>query len=472
MTLNNDTPQELEAILDTMADGVFVLDTERRVRKWNRAMERLTGYTADETVGRVCGVFPWLLDAQEADDGAYCRLFASGSMDKNELTVSCKDGSTIPVLVSARILRHGDVPTGAVVTVTDISTLRKLESEVTLLRREVEGRYEFANIVGKSPAMQQVFNLVELAAASQTTVLIQGETGTGKELVAKAIHYHSERRQGPLVSVNCAALSESLVESELFGHARGSFTGALKDHVGRFERAHGGTLFLDEVGEIPLPVQVKLLRAIQEREIERIGETKVRSVDVRIIAATHRDLRERVNQGVFREDLFYRLKVFPIHLPPLRERKEDIGPLVAHFIRQFNVRTGKDIRGLDPDAMRMVMDYCWLGNIRELENAIEHAFVTCPGGEIGPLDLPLEVRRVELRAGVCGEAPEARKAAPVKKRRVAGKEELIEVLEATGWNKAEAARRLGITRTQVWRRMTQLGIPLNPEESQSSPRLR
>lgn len=470
MTMSSDTPQELEAILDTMADGVFVLDTERRVRRWNRAMERLTGYTAEETVGRVCGVFPWLRDAQEADDGAYCRLFASGSMDRSELTVSCKDGSTIPVLVSARILHDGDVPTGAVVTVTDISTLKKLESEVTLLRREVEGRYEFANIIGKSPAMQQVFNLIELAAASQTTVLIQGETGTGKELVAKAIHYHSDRREGPLVSVNCAALSESLVESELFGHARGSFTGALKDHVGRFERANGGTLFLDEVGEIPLPVQVKLLRAIQEREIERIGETKVRSVDVRIIAATHRDLRERVNQGVFREDLFYRLKVFPINLPPLRERKEDIAPLVEHFIRQFNTRTGKDIKGLDPDAMRMVMDYCWLGNIRELENAIEHAFVTCPGGLIGPLDLPLEIRRVELRASVCGEFPPEPGPQTVRKRHVAGKDELLDVLRATGWNKAEAARRLGITRTQVWRRMSQLGIPMNPGETESERR--
>jgi PAS domain S-box-containing protein len=458
MALDLDTPRELEIVLDTMADGVFVLDTGRRVRRWNRAMERLTGYTAAETVGKACGVFPWL----ETDgDSQYCRLFAAGSMDRAELTVACKNGETLPVLVSARVLSDAaGNPAGAVVTVTDVSTLKRLESEVSELRREVGTRYEFHNIVGKSPAMREVFNLIELAAASNTTVLVLGETGTGKELVAKAIHYHSERREGPLVRVNCAALSESLVESELFGHVRGSFTGALNDHIGRFELANGGTLFLDEVGEIPLPVQVKLLRAIQEREIERIGESKPRKVDVRIVAATHRDLRQRVSQGTFREDLFYRLKVFPIPLPALRDRKEDIGPLVSYFIHRFNEQTRKSIEGLDPDAMRMLMDYCWPGNVRELENAIEHAFVTCRGGEIAPLDLPIELRRAELRSRLCDE----RLTTETKPRsKAATREELIAVLHETGWNKAEAARRLGITRTQVWRRMTQLGIPLSPK---------
>ena len=468
LDVREDTSQELEAILETMADGVFVMDTQRVVRRWNRAMERLTGYSRAETVGRPCGVFPWL-QFEERDEpalgGPYCRLFAAGAMDRSELTVSCKDGTTLPVLISARLLKDADeAVAGAVVTVTDISTIKKLESEVTLLRQEVERRYEFHNIVGKSPAMRELFNLVELASASQTTVLLHGETGTGKELVAKAIHYHSDRGAGPLVSVNCAALSETLIESELFGHARGSFTGAIKDHIGRFERANGGTLFLDEVGEIPPALQVKLLRAIQEREVERIGESQPRKVDVRIIAATHRDLRERVSQGLFREDLFYRLKVFPIYLPPLRERREDIGLLIEHFIEAFNRRTGKAIRGVHPDAMRMAMDYSWPGNIRELENAIEHAFVTCQSVEISPLDLPLELRRVDLKGKMVSGEPVGSSGAPkpVAHHKPATREELVALLSACGWNKAEVARRLGITRTHVWRRMVQLGIPLRP----------
>jgi PAS domain S-box-containing protein len=458
---------ELEAVLDTMADGVFVVDTQRVVRRWNAAMVRMTGYSAEEAVNRPCGVFTWLeQDLEQAEEGVYCRLFATGGMDRSELTVSCKDGSAIPVLASARVLKDAEGhSTGAVVTITDISPIKRLETEVTQLRHEVEERYQVHNIVGKGQAMQRVFELLELAAASETTVLVRGETGTGKEMVAKAIHFHSPRKNGPLVSVNCSALSETLVESELFGHVRGSFTGAVKDHVGRFERANGGTIFLDEVGEIPQAVQVKLLRVIQEREIERIGESKPRKVDVRIIAATHRDLRDRVEKGLFREDLFYRLNVFPIYLPPLRERKEDIAPLVAHFVGKYNERTKKGIAGLNPDAMRMVMDYCWPGNVRDLENAIEHAFVTCRQKNIDALDLPLEIRRTDLKDRICGKRRDAIPEAPTPKpsRRAATRGELLALLQDCEWNKAEVARRLGITRTQVWRRMVQLEIPMKQE---------
>ncbi len=457
---------ELAAILDTMADGVFVVNAAREVRRWNRSMERLTGYSAGEAVGKPCGVFTWLEGSEDEEkEGMYCRLFAEGSMDRCELTVRCKDGSALPVLVSARVLLAPEgSPHGAVVTVTDISTLKRLETEVTQLRREVEERYRFHNIVGKSPAMRQVYHLVELAAASEATVLVRGETGTGKELVAKAIHFHSPRKDGPLVSVHCSALSETLVESELFGHVRGSFTGAVKDQIGRFERADGGTIFLDEIGEIPLSVQVKLLRVIQEREIERIGESQARKVDVRIIAATHRDLRKQVESGQFREDLFYRLNVFPLYLPPLRERQEDIAPLVAHFVEKYRARTQKNLSGVTPDAMRMIMDYCWPGNVRELENAIEHAFVACGEGEIGALDLPLELRRTDIRDRICERRTAHPRETPPRKpvHRPATKEEIVAMLQDCEWNKAEAARRLGITRTQVWRRMVQLGIPLDP----------
>lgn len=463
----NNENVELAAILDTMADGLFVVDSARRVRCWNPAMERITGYAAAETLGQPCGVFTWIeKDTDTEEEGMYCRLFAAGSMDRSELTVLCKDGSTLPVLASARTLKDtAGNPTGAVVTITDISTLKRLETEVSQLRQELGGQYQFQDIVGKSPSMRQVFRLIELAADSETTVLVRGETGTGKELVAKAIHFNSPRKNGPLVSVNCSALSETLVESELFGHVRGSFTGALRDHVGRFERANGGTLFLDEVGEIPPMVQVKLLRVIQEREIERIGESKVRKVDVRIIAATHRDLRERVEQGLFREDLFYRLNVFPIHLPPLRERREDIPPLVDHLTEKYNGRTNRKISGVTPEAMRLIMDYCWPGNVRELENAVEHAFVTSTGGRIDALDLPLEVRRTDVKDRICDRKKSSPSDTPAPRslRRASTREDLVAALKDCNWNKAEAARRLGITRTHVWRLMVRYKIPLTPE---------
>ncbi len=462
--MNSDgDPCELEAVLEAMADGVFVVDTQRVVRRWNPAMQRMTGYAPEDVIGKSCGVFTWLEQTDDAEDGMYCRLFAAGSMDRTELTALCRDGSTLPVLVSARVMKNpSGEPMGAVVTVTDLSTLKRLESQVSQLRMEVEGRFQFHNLVGSSHVMQQVFQRIELAAASETTILVLGETGTGKELAAKAIHYHSPRKDGPLVSVNCSALSESLVESELFGHVKGSFTGALKDHVGRFEQAHGGTIFLDEVGEIPLSVQVKLLRVIQEREIERIGESRPRKVDVRIIAATHRDLRERLQQGQFREDLFYRLNVFPIELPPLRERREDLAPLVAHFLSKFNERSGKQVQRVNQDAMRMMMDYCWPGNVRELENCIEHAFVTCGPGEIDVMDLPIEIRRTDIKDRICGPRSDTARE-PKRARRPANRDEILALLRECDWNKAEVARRLGITRTQVWRRMVQLGIPMQPE---------
>lgn len=466
---------ELATILDTMADGVFVIDARHLIQRWNRAMQRMTGYTAAEIVGRPCSALrEGCAGASSAAPPAFdCDPFDENNPERIETVICDKRGNPVPVIAATRIMRGpSGEPVGAVVTLTDVSSLRRLEHEVDQLRQEVAERFEFHNIVGKSPQMQEVFGLVEMAAASQVTVLISGETGTGKEVVAKAIHYHSERRNGPLVRVNCSALSESLLESELFGHVRGAFTGAVKDHIGRFERAGGGTLFLDEIGDIPPLVQVKLLRVLQERELERVGESVPRKVDVRVIAATHRDLREQVRRGEFREDLFYRLKVFPIHLPPLRERKEDIDPLIRRFIAQFGEQTGKPIRGLTPDAMRMVMDYCWPGNVRELENAIEHAFVTCAESLIGPFDLPIEIRRMELQRRLCDgveggseRGPADAAAQPIlARRRPATRDELLRLLRQHGWNKAEVARQLGLTRTSVWRRMKALDIPLEPTD--------
>ncbi|NOR23482.1 MAG: AAA domain-containing protein, partial [Desulforhopalus sp.] len=290
--------------------------------------------------------------------------------------------------------------------------------------------------------------------------IIQGESGTGKELVAGAIHFNSMRKDKPLVTVNCSALSESLLESELFGHAKGAYTGALRDRIGRFEETAGGTLFLDEIGELSSFIQVKLLRVLQEREIERVGESKRRKIDIRVITATHQDIYSLVREGRFREDLYYRLKVFPITIPPLRQRKEDIPLLVSHFIRSMNKKTGKQVVDSSREVMRTLMDHSWPGNVRELENAIEHAFVLCKSDRLELKDLPIEIRQ----AGV-GQVTMSLKTAdkPAKKIGLT-KESLLDLLADCGWNKAEAGRRAGVSRTAIWKYMKKWDIPLRFEQ--------
>jgi two-component system response regulator HydG len=306
--------------------------------------------------------------------------------------------------------------------------------------------------------MQQVFVAIKAAAASDATILIQGDSGTGKELVAGAIHYHSDRTENPLVTVNCSALPESLMESELFGHTKGAFTGASRDRAGRFEEANGGTIFLDEIGELTSFIQVKLLRVLQGREIERVGESKSRKVNIRIIAATHQDLFRLVQEGKFRDDLYYRLKVFPIHIPPLRKRKEDIPLLVSHFIDIQNKKTGKQIQNLSPAAKRIFMDYVWPGNVRELENAIEHAFVLCNQEQIEVADLPVEIRQMDYQP-LNYSAP-GNPAISFSFRRKISKKFLLDLLDECDWNKAEAGRRIGLSRTAVWKYMKKWEIPL------------
>jgi len=261
--------------------------------------------------------------------------------------------------------------------------------ELQRLRAEVAQKYTFQNLTGKSPLMQQVFNLIAQIAETDTTVLISGETGTGKELVAKAIHYNSARRDQPFVGVNCAALVETLLESELFGHERGAFTGAIKQKQGRFELANRGTLFLDEVSEMPLSTQVKLLRVLQERQLERVGGTEAIRLDLRLVSATNRDLSKALRDGVFREDLFYRLNVVPIHLPPLRERREDIPLLAANFVQRYATALNKTIEGITPPAMEFLLRYHWPGNVRELENVIERGVVLCQDTQLSAKHLLL-----------------------------------------------------------------------------------
>ena len=447
-----------ESILQTLAEGLVLIDITGTVMYCNRAFETMTGRTRDQIVGSRCCS---MLEDMQCDPPPGCDLFSAGEIVNYECTLMQVSGSKLTVVKNARVMYDDSgKPLGAVETFTDISALRSTEEMLRKTSKSENRHPGQGRLVGTSHPMRELYDLIELAAASNATILITGETGTGKELVADAIHAASGRKNGSFVKINCAAIPETLLESELFGHSRGAFTGAVRDKPGRFEYADGGTLFLDEVGELPAIIQVKLLRFLQERQFERIGENHTRQSDVRLIAATNRDLRQLVSAGDFREDLFYRLKVFPISLSPLRDRKEDIGPLVDHFIDKFNLSTGKHITGLTRDAAITLMDYCWPGNVRELENAVEHAFVTCREDKIDLFDLPVEIRRVEMRKGICSteESPPvaAMQSSPGIMPRKITDDEFLEILAGFDNNQTEVARRLGIDRTTVWRRLRQI----------------
>jgi transcriptional regulator with GAF, ATPase, and Fis domain len=317
----------------------------------------------------------------------------------------------------------------------------------------------FGGVIARSHGMTRVLKLVQSLQSSEASVLLTGESGTGKGLLARAIHDHSPRRAGPFVAVNCAALPEQLLETELFGHVRGAFTGAVRDRVGRFELAAGGTLFLDEVGDVPLHLQAKLLRALQERTYERVGESRSKATDVRVIAATHRDLKRAVEEGRFREDLFYRLRVFPIEIPPLRTRREDVEPVARYLLARVGARSGRELR-FSPEVLRALLEYPWPGNVRELENALEYAVTVAPGQTLQPEDLPPEV--VGRTVGTDGPPPPPadateRTAARPRPARTSGavppREALVAALESSHWRVTEAAGALGVSRTTLWRWM-------------------
>jgi DNA-binding NtrC family response regulator len=334
-----------------------------------------------------------------------------------------------------------------------VIVLRPAEEE-----QEVAGS-PLPGLIGRSPAINRVFRLIENLEHSEATVLLTGESGTGKEVVARAVHARSPRRDGPFVAVNCGALPGDLLESELFGHVRGAFTGAVRDREGRFERAIGGTLFLDEVAEMPVQLQVKLLRVLQERTFERVGESRPRRADSRIIAATNADLRRAVAEGRFRDDLYYRLRVVPIEIPPLRERREDIEPLATFLLARVGARQGRALR-FSPDALRLLLRYSWPGNVRELENALEYAVAVCKGQTILPEDLPEELRQAEGPREAVLPEPRSLPAGESVRRAVAevDAEQVKAALEACRWRRHEAARTLGISRTTLWRRMRDLGL--------------
>ncbi|MBI3553381.1 MAG: sigma-54-dependent Fis family transcriptional regulator [Elusimicrobia bacterium] len=333
---------------------------------------------------------------------------------------------------------------------------RRLLGEVERLREEVKGKFSFEGIVYASPLMQKVLDLVRKVAATDATVLIQGESGTGKELVARAIHEKSPRRAGAFVAINCGALPEGLLESELFGHVKGAFTGADRNKRGLFEEASGGTLFLDEISETTPGLQVKLLRALQEGEVRRVGDNHPIKVSGRLVAATNKDLTKLVKDEKFREDLYYRLKVFPIVIPPLRDRTEDILPLAEHFLRKAKAKIGGKAARFSPQAAEALKAYAWPGNVRELEHAVERILIMASGAVVAPADLPPELLPAAQLAA--GEAPPPA-AANLKELE---KQHILDVLKACGQNQVEAAKRLGIGRNTLWRKLKTYGLASKP----------
>jgi two-component system response regulator HydG len=450
-------------IVESLPHGLVVTDPQSVIQVWNPTMEVLTGYPAAEALNRHSGFLDsecgLVFGSEEVPGGPALTI-----PRLEECRLRRRDGGHVPVLkATRRLVDDAGLPAGSVYIFSDLRPLKALEGRLARLRDTAPGQAMAGRLVGESAPMQEVAGRIQLAAQSDATLLILGETGTGKELVAEEIHERSRRARGPLVKLNCAALPETLLESELFGHARGAFTGATRDKPGRFERAHHGTLLLDEIGDLSPLMQVKLLRVLQHHEFERLGESQPRRADVRIVAATHRDLRRLVEAGRFRADFFYRLNVFPIHLPPLRERGADVLLLAEHFRERFRRETGKAIRGLSADVRRILLDFCWPGNVRQLENAIEHAFVTCAEEEISLFDLPVEIRLTHLREQLCRQAAPAGAnplPSPPQERRLEAptREELERLLVDCRQNRAEAARRLGVDRTTIWRWLKRRGL--------------
>jgi len=459
--MNNEV---LNEFIDLVPSGIIIFNNDLTIMNHNIYSRNLIENSGNKLSGMHIKDLNFYKDKSGSHRMDYKKCLKDNS-DFNGIIYLKKDDDFIPVFMSLTIVNVKDV--FAVMSVSDMSKTTDCDRFINEIKNE--NITSFHNIVGNDKKMAELFKLIELAADSDSNVLIYGESGTGKELIAKAIHNMSARSSNPFITVNCSALSETLLESELFGHIKGSFTGAYKDKIGKFEAAHQGTIFLDEIGDISPLMQLKLLRVIQEKTIVKVGDNNEIKVDMRIITATNKNLRELVSNGTFREDLFYRLKVFAINTVPLREHKNDIPLLVNHFISRFNIKTGKNIAGLTENATRLIMDYCWPGNVRELENTIEHAFVVCSEKYIDIFDLPQELRIIGFKEGICREKDGLGKGgietayieknkSVIKPRDITSKEKLLEILKENNNNKSETARQLGISRIALWKKLKKYGI--------------
>ena len=432
---------EMKMILSSIADGVFTVDDKFIITSFNRAARAITGVPPVEALGRpCCEVFR--AEICEADCALKRTILTGRPVVNHAVFIVRADGRRVPISISTAVLKdeQGRV-LGGVETFRDLTL-------VEALRREVEKSFTFEDIISRNPRMREIFGILPDVASSDSTILIEGESGTGKELMAKAIHNLSTRRNKPLVIVNCGSIPDTLLESELFGYKAGAFTGANRDKPGRFAQADGGTVFLDEIGDVSPALQVRLLRVLQDKSFQPLGGTKTLISDARILAATNKDLKAMVHDGRVREDLYYRLQVFKLSLPPLRERTEDVPLLAQHFIDRLNRLKGKDIAGLSREALAAFMRHDWPGNIRELENAVEHAFILCHGGLIRLGHLPPVLRD----PGQKGEGLATGLTLAEIEARV-----IREALVRNGGGKLATAAELGIDKTTLWRKIKRLG---------------
>ncbi len=447
-----DVAKHWKTIVDTLQDGLLVVSPRGKILAANKAAERVTGYKASELMGKSCRLLNCTgckLLGEEVPD-KFCQLFVTESVREKKCLITNKDRRSVHILKNAKVLKDelGNV-IGAAETLTDITDTVRQQQEIKSLKQTFQLTEGYHGILGKSPRMQNLFAMIDNVAQSDTPVMIQGQSGSGKELVARAIHRESPRSDKSFIKVNCAALNENLLESELFGHVKGAYTGADKARVGRFEAAHEGTILLDEIGDIPLSLQVKLLRVLEDKRIERVGDHRSIPVDVRIISATNKNLEEMITADQFREDFFFRINVFPLECPALAERREDIPLIAQNFIRRNAATSGKKILGLTPEALEKMTLYSWPGNVRELRNAIEYAFVLCQTGAIGIAHLP---SKIVSASDII--KPECR----LDESCLDARARLIQVLREAGGNQSAAARNLGVSRVTVWKRMKKYGI--------------
>lgn len=443
-----------DQILECLAVGIFTVDKEFRITFFNAEAERLTGFKRQQALGKFCYEI-FRSDVCLKGCAMHAAMQSCESVVRKRVTILDKHNREIPVEVTASVLRDADGQViGSVESFVDDSARVQLEKEVLK-------SYNFADIKGRSEPMRRVFHALTPLAESQATILILGETGTGKDLVARAVHNTSPRREGPFVKVNCPALPENLLESELFGYKRGAFTDARGDKPGRFELAKGGSIFLDEIGDLPLSQQAKLLQVLEEQEFYALGATAPTRVDARCIASTNRDLETMVETGEFRRDLYYRLQVGVLHLPPLRERREDIPLLCEHFVQVGAATLGVLEPVFESETMRLLLAHDYPGNVRQLKNVIEHALLLQQQGRIQPHDLPQDFlqwgqsRRPSMAASEATASPET---SGGRVRQDDLRERILAALEASHWNKQRAAQALGLSRTTLWRRMTELGL--------------
>ena len=443
--------QERDIILDSITDGVFTVDKDWRITSFNRAAETITGIDRVDAVGKLCS-YVFRASICETGCALRCTMETGKSINNRAIYIIRADGVKAPVSISTAILRdnRGSI-IGGVETFRDLS----MEEE---LKRELHKSYSFSDIISRNHRMNEIFTLIPAIAESLSTVLVEGESGTGKELVCRAIHNNSLRKNGPFVAVNCGALPDTLLASELFGYTAGAFTDARKDKKGRVALAENGTLLLDEIGDITPALQVSLLRLLQEKEYTPLGSEKSVRANVRILAATNKNLHKLVEKNEFRQDMYYRINVMKMFIPPLRERKEDIQLLVEHFLHHFNKITGKQVKGVSDSSMAALMNHDYPGNIRELENAIEHAFVLCKGETIMPVHLPEQFSLTDTNPHF----------SPGETLHDMEINAIMSALERNSFNRLAAARELGIHKSTLHRKVKKLGLDLPNIDGRSS----